>query len=272
MSTDFSTQTIVLAFTLTALAGLATGIGSLLALLAKKTDETFLYLSLGFSAGVMIYISMIEIFPKAKEALTLHFDNHFLGNLYTIIAFFAGMGIIALIDKLVPEHANPHKIKSVDAMTPDKVDTDLMRMGFMSAVAIAIHNFPEGIATFAATLKEPQLGVGIAVAIAIHNIPEGISVSVAIYHATGSRMKAFWYSLLSGLAEPVGAILAFLVLIPFINDFVLGSIFAVVAGIMVFISFDELLRTSAKYGEYKYSIYGLIAGMVTTAIGLGIFE
>lgn len=272
MELDLSTSSIMFAFMLTALAGLATGIGSLIALLAKKTNTTFLSVSLGFSAGVMIYVSMIEIFPKAKEALTTHFGNPFLGHLYTIIAFFVGMGIIALIDKLVPEYENPHEIRSVESMTPANVDKGLMRMGLMSALAIGIHNFPEGIATFTAALKDPHLGIGITIAIAIHNIPEGIAVSVPIYYATGSRIKAFWYSLLSGLAEPVGALLAFLVLMPYLNDFVFGLIFAGVAGIMVFISFDELLPTSEKYGKHHQSIYGLIAGMVIMAISLVLFE
>lgn len=272
MEAGLSTQTILFAFMLTTLAGLATGIGSLIALFAKRTNTTFLCVSLGFSAGVMIYISMIEIFPKAKDSITAHFGDPFLGHLYTIIVFFAGMGVIALIDMLVPESQNPHEIKSVESMTPDKVDKNLMRMGLMSALAIGIHNFPEGIATFAAALKDPHLGIGIAVAIALHNIPEGVSVSVPIYYATGSRKKAFWYSLLSGLAEPIGAIVAFLFLMPFLNDFIFGLIFAGVAGIMVFISFDELLPTSEKYGKHHHSIYGLIAGMVIMAISLVLFE
>ncbi|MBI9032221.1 zinc transporter ZupT [bacterium] len=267
-----STNSILFALTLTMFAGLSTGIGSLIALFAKKTNTTFLSVSLGFSAGVMIYVSMIEIFPKAKESLEGYCSSPGMAHFYTILAFFFGMGIIALIDKLVPEYENPHEIKSVEAMVPKNRDKNLMRMGMMSALAIAIHNFPEGIATFTAALKDPYLGIGITIAIAIHNIPEGIAVSVPIYYATGSRKKAFWYSFLSGLSEPVGAILAFLVLMPFLNDLVFGLIFASVAGIMVFISFDELLPTSEKYGKHHLSIYGLIAGMMVMAISLVLFE
>jgi ZIP family zinc transporter len=268
---NITTQSVLFALGLTLFAGLATGIGSLIALFAKKTNTTFLSVSLGFSAGVMIYVSMIEIFPKAKSALEGYCTNGSLAYLYTVIAFFTGMAIIAIIDKLVPEYENPHEIKSVESMSEDLHNKALMRMGIMSALAIGIHNFPEGIATFTAALKDPHLGIGIAVAIAIHNIPEGVAVSVPIYYATGSRKKAFWYSLLSGLAEPVGATLAFLVLMPFLNDLVFGLIFAGVAGIMVFISFDELLPTSEKYGKHHLSIYGLIAGMVVMAISLVLF-
>ncbi len=269
---NISTNSILFALTLTMFAGLSTGIGSLIALFAKKTNTTFLSVSLGFSAGVMIYVSMIEIFPKAKESLEGYCSSPGMAHFYTILAFFFGMGIIALIDKLVPEYENPHEIKSVEAMVPKNRDKNLMRMGMMSALAIAIHNFPEGIATFTAALKDPHLGIGITIAIAIHNIPEGIAVSVPIYYATGSRKKAFWYSFLSGLSEPVGAILAFLVLMPFLNDLVFGLIFASVAGIMVFISFDELLPTSEKYGKHHLSIYGLIAGMMVMAISLVLFD
>lgn len=143
-----------------------------------------------------------------------------------------------------------------------------MRMGVMTALAIGIHNFPEGIATFTAAMKNPALGVAIAVAIAIHNIPEGIAVSIPIYYATGDRKKAFYLSLLSGLAEPVGALLAYLVLMPFMSPVVMGCVFASVAGIMVFISLDELLPAAREYGEHHVSIYGLVAGMAIMAVSL----
>ena len=146
-----------------------------------------------------------------------------------------------------------------------------MRMGLFTALAIAIHNFPEGLATFTAALTEPKLGIAIAVAIAIHNIPEGIAVSVPIYFATGDKKKAFWLSFLSGLAEPVGALIGYLILLPFMNELVFGILFAGVAGIMVFISLDELLPAAQKYGEHHLSIYGLIAGMIVMAVSLVLF-
>jgi ZIP family zinc transporter len=144
-------------------------------------------------------------------------------------------------------------------------------MGMFTALAIAIHNFPEGLATFAAALSDPALGLSIAVAIAIHNIPEGISVSVPVYYATGSKKKAFYYSFLSGTAEPVGALIGYFILLNFFSDFVFGILFAGVAGIMVFISLDELLPSAQKYGEHHLSIYGLIVGMAVMALSLLLF-
>ena len=146
-----------------------------------------------------------------------------------------------------------------------------MRMGLFTALAIAIHNFPEGLATFAAALADPALGISTAIAIAIHNIPEGISVSVPIYYATGDRKKAFVYSFASGLSEPVGALLGYFVLRAYFSDTVFGVLFAGVGGIMVFISLDELLPTAKEYGEGHVAIYGLIAGMALMALSLLLF-
>ncbi len=147
----------------------------------------------------------------------------------------------------------------------------LARMGLMTALAIGIHNFPEGLATFIAALSDPSLGIAIAVAIAIHNIPEGIAVSVPVYYATGSRKRAFWLSFTSGLAEPIGALVGYLVLMPFLSPVMFGLLFAIVAGIMVFISLDELLPAAEEYGEHHYSIYGLIGGMAVMALSLLFF-
>ena len=202
-----ATEKLLFAMGLTVFAGLATGIGSLMSFLSKKFNPKFLAGSLGFSAGVMIYVSLVEIFAKAKDSLI---SAHGLktGNIYTVIAFFAGIGLIALIDKLIPSIENPHEIKNMEVKNLIPADKKkLLRMGLFSALAIAIHNFPEGLATFMGALTDPTLGISIAVAIAIHNIPEGIAVSVPIYYATRNRKKAFWLSFLSGLAEPVGAIL-----------------------------------------------------------------
>lgn len=264
-------NTVFLAFLLTLIAGLSTGIGSGIALLCRRTNRRFLAVSLGFSAGVMIYVSMIEIFFKAKEALTAQLGTR-LGSWATVAAFFGGMMVIAAIDKLVPAEENPHEMKQVEqAQSGGPQPSHLMRMGVLTALAIAIHNFPEGIATFVSALQEPSVAIPIVAAIAIHNIPEGIAVSVPIYQATGSRRKAFTYSFLSGLAEPVGALLGWLVLQPIMNDTVFGILFAGVAGIMVFISFDELLPAAREYGEHHLSIYGLISGMAVMAVSLLLF-
>lgn len=266
-------ENVMIAFGLTLFAGLATGIGSALAFFSKRTNTKFLSLALGFSAGVMIYVSFIEIFFKAKEALTTAMGE-VAGTWATVGAFFGGILLIALIDKLVPSFENPHEVRGVEEMGDDmrpQQDAKLLRMGMFTALAIAIHNFPEGLATFAAALSDPTLGISIAIAIAIHNIPEGISVSVPIYYATGSKKKAFYYSFLSGVSEPVGAIIGYLLLRNFFNDMVFGLLFATVAGIMVFISLDELLPSAQKYGEHHLSIYGLVAGMAVMAISLLLF-
>ena len=263
---------VLLAFGLTLFAGLSTGVGSALAFFAKRTNTKFLSVALGFSAGVMIYVSLVEIFFKAKVALT-HASGVRAGYWYTTLAFFGGMFFIALIDKFVPSFENPHEPRGVEEMdrAPGTGDRRLLRMGLFSALAIGIHNLPEGLATFTAALRDPGLGISIAVAIAIHNIPEGIAVSVPIYYATGSRRKAFALSFLSGLAEPVGALVGYALLLRFMGDAAFGVVFAGVAGIMVFISLDELLPTAEKYGEHHLAIYGVVAGMITMAGSLLLF-
>lgn len=266
-------QPVYFAFGLTLFAGLSTGIGSALAFFSKRTNTKFLAGALGFSAGVMIYVSLVEIFAKAKDSLSLALGPT-EGYWVTAAAFFGGIAFIALIDKLVPSFENPHEPKSLEDLTSrprNGQDRSLLRMGLFSALAIGIHNFPEGLATFTAALTDPTLGVSIAVAIAIHNIPEGIAVSVPIYYATGNKRKAFLYSFLSGLAEPVGAMVGFFILLPFFNGMTFGILFAAVAGIMVFISLDELLPTAEKYGEHHIAIYGLVAGMVIMAVSLLLF-
>lgn len=267
----FTSSTILMAFGLTLFAGLSTGIGSAIAFFAKRTNTKFLSVALGFSAGVMIYVSFVEIIRKANISLVATLGAK-TGWWVTIASFFGGIIIIGIIDKLIPSFENPHELKNVEEMQkkPSK-DQKLMRMGLFTALAIAIHNFPEGLATFTAALTDPNLGIAIAVAIAIHNIPEGVAVSVPVYYATGNRKKAFVLSFLSGLAEPVGALLGYLVLMSFMSDLVFGILFAAVAGIMVFISLDELLPSAQKYGEHHLSIYGLVAGMAVMAISLILF-
>ncbi len=291
-------QEVLIAFALTLFAGLATGIGSALAFFTRTTNTRFLAIALGFSAGVMIYVSMVEIFFKARESLVAELGA-VQGNWITLLSFFGGILVIGVIDRLVPSDENPHEVRMVEDVSEidevkklsrenskneeDRVDDrspseeekkdrrkkkKLMRMGVFSALAITIHNFPEGLATFIAALTDLSIGIPIAVAIAIHNIPEGIAISVPIYYATGSRRKAFKYSFLSGLAEPVGAIIGWLILMPYLNESVFGIIFAAVAGIMVFISIDELLPAAREYGEHHLSVYGLIGGMAVMGISL----
>lgn len=266
-------EEVLIAFSLTLIAGLATGIGSLIAFFGHSTNTSFLSFSLGFSAGVMIYVSFVEILFKARTALIAEVGLQ-LGSNIAVLSFFCGMALIALIDYLVPHIENPHEMHSLEELRNGSIPADkrhLLRIGTMSAIAIAIHNFPEGLATFAAALQDPKLGATIAVAIAIHNIPEGIAVSVPLYYATGSRKKALFYSFLTGLAEPVGALIGYFLLIHYFNDLVLGVLFGGVAGIMVFISLDQLLPAAEKYGQHHTSIYGVVSGMVVIAVSILLF-
>jgi ZIP family zinc transporter len=264
---------LALAFTVTLFAGLSTGIGSAIAFFARRTNTKILSVALGFSAGVMIYISFVEIFFKGQELLVeVHGEKW--GKVYNVMAFFLGIFIIAIIDRFVPDPENPHedmKVEDLNDRAKKQHYFKLYRTGLVTALAIAIHNFPEGLATFFSTLNDPQMGIPIAVAIAIHNIPEGIAVSVPIYYATGSKKKAFFYSFISGLSEPIGAIVGYFILSQFMGQTLFGFVFTGIAGVMVFISLDQLLPAAREYGEHHYSIYGLIAGMGVMALSLIMF-
>lgn len=253
---------IISALLLTVFAGLSTGFGSLIALFCKRTNTKFLSLSLGFSAGVMLYVSMIEIFTKAKGYLTVS-NGEKAGYWLCVAAFFFGIIMIGLIDFFIPSTES-------DIGRKNKTQ-NLNRMGIMTALAIAIHNFPEGMATFTSALKDPYLGSAIAVAIAIHNIPEGIATSLPIYFSTGKKFRAFIISFLSGITEPLGAIIGYLVLRPFFNDTVFGLLFSAVSGIMVFISLEELIPMAHEYEKSKITIVGVVIGMIIMAVSLLLF-
>ena len=276
---DLSTSAVLYAFGLTLFAGLATGVGSALAFFARQTNTKFLSIVLGFSAGVMLYVSFVEIFAEARHSLVAAMGQA-PGTWACVAAFFGGIAFIALIDRLVPDYENPHEMHFIEEIEAgaDRLPHNeahnfakLRRTGIFAAVAIAIHNFPEGLATFTAALADPQLGLAIAVAIAIHNIPEGIAVSIPLYYATGNRKKAFLYSFLSGLSEPVGALVGYLLLLPFFTPATFGLLMAGVAGIMVFISLDQLLPAAEEYGEHHHSIFGLVCGMAVMAVSLLLF-
>lgn len=279
---------LLFAFGITLFAGLATGIGGLIAFFAKRTKTTFLAFSLGFSAGVMIFISFTELLTEAGQLMQLAYNQSTAAWL-TFISFVGGIGLSAVLDKVLPSEGNPHELKRVEQMHPESRDPDkpecqgrqtqhrgrhgvrdqkLMRLGIFTAIAIGVHNFPEGIATFMSAMSDVTVGISIAVAVAIHNIPEGIAVSVPVYYATGSRRKALTWSVLSGFSEPIGALAGYFILTLFKSDVSLGFVFAMVAGIMVYISFDELLPAAHKYGKHHVAIYGLISGMI--AIGLSL--
>lgn len=256
------TNSVLFALLLTLIAGLSTSIGSLIALLVKKTNRAFLSASLGLSAGVMIYVSFMELMPVAIDELSLIYDDS-RAELYTVLSFFAGIGMIWVIDMMIPKDKNPHEIQTTE---PSKAK--LKRTGVMVALAVGIHNFPEGLATFTASLTNLEVAIPIVVATAIHNIPEGIAVSVPFYYATGSRKKAFIYSSLSGLAEPVGALCGWLFLQHIWSPTISALLLSFVSGIMVYISLDELLPSTEKYGHHHWGIIGVIFGMAIMAVSL----
>lgn len=257
-------EQIGLAFLLTMIAGLSTGIGSILAFFTKHTNTKFLSSALGFSAGVMLFVSFMELMPTALADFTKAYGDK-LAYLYLLISFFAGIALIGVIDFLIPEDENPHETHTVEEI---QKKSRLHRMGVMIALSIGIHNFPEGLATFIAALDNIEVAIPIVIAIAIHNIPEGIAVSIPIYHATGNKRKAFWFSFLSGMAEPLGALVGMIFLLPFWSPQLNSVMLAGISGIMVYISLDELLPSAEKYGEHHLSILGLIAGMGLMGISL----
>ena len=250
----------MVAFLICLFAGLSTAVGGLLVALKRDLDERFLAVSLGFSAGVMLYISLVELLPQGIEGLEEAGVSS--ANVWGPAAFFAGVLLIAVIDRFVPEDINPHE-------EPSAIGAARMRrVGLMTALAIAIHNFPEGFATFFVALQDPVLAAPIAVAIAIHNVPEGIAVAVPIHEATGKRWRAAGWATLSGLAEPLGAILGYLFLKPFLGPASLGLTFAMIAGIMVFVSLDKLLPTAISTDRHHAAVYGVIGGMAVMAVSL----
>jgi len=255
-------ENVLPALLLTTLAGLSTGIGSIIALFAKKTNTKFLSASLGFSSGVMIYVSLVELFPAAVVAFSLVHSAK-TSVLFTVLSFLGGMLLFALFEQAIPG------IKLDQAPRKgEKQKAKLYKTGIVTAVALALHNFPEGLATFVSALQGVEVAIPIVVAIALHNIPEGIAVSVPIYYATGSRKKAFLYSFLSGLTEPLAAILGYLILMPFLNDQLYAALNGMIAGIMVLISLHELLPAANRYGHQQLSTYGMMSGMTVMAFSL----
>jgi len=271
-----------IAFALTLFAGLSTGLGSLVVLVARKPTRRLLSFGLGFSGGVMVFVSLAELLPQARAILGEALGEDF-GDWAAYGFFFGGIALSALIDYLVPSAENPHEVVPREELalaqasaagggpvelSAEAKDHALARVGLLTTLAIAIHNFPEGMATLVSALSDPSLGISVAVAVAIHNIPEGISVAVLVLFATRSRRKAFFYSFASGLAEPVGAAVMYLVLSQWIDDVAVGGMLSAASGIMVFISFDELLPTAREYGKGHLAISGIVLGMLVMAVSL----
>lgn len=255
---------IAIALGLTLVAGLATGLGGLITLFTRRDNTRMLAFAMGLSAGVMTYISFMELLPEAMES----FGGGGRGEALGLLAFFAGIALIAIIDRLVPEDENPHEAHTLSELARPG-NHHLRRTGAMLALAIGIHNFPEGIATFVSVLDGGmELALPIVIAIAIHNIPEGIAVFVPLYQSTGNKRKAMKYTFVSGLSEPAGALAGALFLMPFWSAAVNAACLAAVAGIMVYISFDELLPGAERHGHHHLALAGVIAGMALMAVSL----
>ena len=255
-------ENVIPALLLTVAAGLCTGIGSAIAYFIKKPKIVYLAFLLGFSAGVMIYVSFMELLPATCQVV---------GELWGLVAFFVGIAATGLVDMLVPEMENPHQWRvagCTDQPMAHREKNCLMRTGLFTALAIGLHNFPEGLATFASALSDVRLGIFIAMAIAIHNIPEGIAVSVPIFYATENKKKAFFYSFISGMSEPAGAVIGYLVLLPFLTPILLAALLAFAAGVMIYVSLDELLPMAHCYGHGHLVIAGIVLGMLVMAVSL----
>lgn len=281
---EFDLTQMLTAFALATLAGFSTAIGAVIAFFSKQDNLKVLSVGLGFSAGVMIYISFMEILPQSFEGFQKEYAG-LTGEFLGITCFFAGIILSVLVDKLIPEKLDLNEQEDYQELKFCVLSEEskkyhqnlqknvaLKRAGILTAIAIAIHNFPEGFATFVSALDNLSFGVVIAIAIAIHNIPEGIAVSLPIYHSTGDKKKAFIYSAFSGLTEPIGALFGVLIFLPFIGELSLAIAFAVIAGIMVYISFDELLPAARVYGEAHHCLYGLLAGMGVMALSLALLN
>lgn len=267
MGTDF-----FIPFLLTLLAGLSMCMGSVISFIANRESTRFLSFCLSLAAGVMIFVAFIELMSESREAMHAAYGSK-TGDMVSYLCFFGGLLVVAVIDMLFPHH----DIVQKEGMSTDcdgkHIDNKrLMRTGTFTALAIAIHNLPEGAATFMAALDDRSLGIAIAIAIAIHNIPLGIGISTPVYYASGSRIKSFVVTFLSGMAEPLGAIMAYLILMPFLNDLVMGAVLAVVAGVMVFIALDKLFPAAEEYGGHRISIGGIVTGMAVMAVSMVLLD
>lgn len=258
-------ESVITAMLLSTSAGLCTSIGGVIGVLSKKDDTKFLSIALGFSAGVMIAVSLVGMFPESIEKIEIEKAEY--AKIIAVSFLIVGVLLAVVIDNLIP---TPKKFPLEKGKNKNSVS--MVRMGIVTAIALTLHNFPEGITTFMSGLADLSLGVPIAVSIAMHNIPEGIAIAVPFYYGTGSKFKAFLIATISGLTEPLGAIVAYLFLAPFITDYLLGVVFAIVAGIMIYIAFAELVPASEKYKRPRAAVVGIVGGAILMIIVLIIFK
>lgn len=273
-------KSFLIALIFSTLAGLSTVLGGLVTFFIKKNSLKFLSFGLGLSAGVMIFISLVDLYPEAKEQIVAQMGNNFAW--LTVLFFALGMLVAILIDYFVPDHIQENMFNKQIGANEQNIDSTnceenenavisigkIKKAGIITTVIVAVHNFPEGLATFFTTTQNATLGLGIVIAIAIHNIPEGMAISIPVYQATHSKRKAFWYSFLSGMAEPVGGVIGFFLVKAFFPDICLGVLFSFVAGIMTYISIDTLLPLSKDYDTGHYSISGVSLGLILMGITL----
>lgn len=255
---------LVFAFGICGAAALATVLGSLFVAFSREPNPRLLAFGLAFAGGAMVYVSMIEIVAKSQASFSELYDPR-TAYIYTTLAFFAGIAALTLLDNIIPK---PH-----DMILSEKNEiVRIKRVSLFATLAITAHNFPEGLATFLATLDNPVVGTSLAAAIAIHNIPEGISIAIPVYYATGSRKKAVLATGLSALAEPAGAIIGYVILAPFLGPLIFAIVFGMIAGAMVFLALDELLPTAKRYAKGHETVYGIIGGMGVLATSLILFK
>ncbi len=243
---------------MTAIAGLATVLGGFITFFVNKNNMKVLSLGLGFSAGVMIFVSFTEILTSAGDLLKAYFPNNYAWIVF--FGFIAGTIISKLIDIFLPDHIEEEDFENSEKHLNSH--THIKRAGILTAIAIAIHNFPEGLGTFLVSSQDLTLGITVALAIALHNIPEGIAVALPIYHATGKKRLAIWYSFWTGMTEPIGALIGLGLLSWFLPQMFVGFLMAVVVGIMIYIAFDTLLPLSHEYGDWHYAIAGVMSGII----------
>ncbi|MCB1527179.1 MAG: zinc transporter ZupT [Hyphomicrobiaceae bacterium] len=271
----FFSEPVLIAFGVCAAAAAATILGSVFVLRANNANPRLLAFGLAFAGGAMVYVSLVEIFNKSVIAFTAGYGVK-TGYAYATLAFFAGILMLAVIDRVIP---NPHEGMDEREVLHEHghhhagvAKPNVARVGLLAAMAITAHNFPEGLATFFATLDNPVVGMPLAMAIAIHNIPEGVSIAIPVYYATGSRAKAVAATAISALAEPAGALIGYLLLAPFLTQAVFGAVFGIIAGVMVFLALDELMPEAKRYSQGHETVYGMVTGMAALALSLVLFK
>ena len=254
----------ILPLILTLCAGMSTLLGGFVTFFIKRNNLKALSVGLGFSAGVMIYVSLGNLMGEASEMLTAYYSV-IPAKALSFAGFFIGIIIAIIIDYFIPDHIETDFLNNQNKC---KQRHRIRRAGLITAIAVTLHNFPEGMATFLVSSQDLRLGIPVAIAIAIHNIPEGIAIALPIFHANGKKRLAILYSFVSGISEPIGGLIGVLLLKTIMPEQAVGFMTAAVAGIMVYLSFDTLLPLSREYGENHHVIIGIITGMLIMSLGL----